>query len=170
MGRKPGKPAARCYTVLACLVLVVSLALLGAGMASWREGIELRGAVATGYIDVAFTGCTVAGESAAPSRAGAYPDDGGKRLLIFIRDAYPGYYAHLRYRLTNLGTIPVRCAARAAQVPPGLEVEIAQPDEATYRPGESREGDLYITVGAVQEEATYDFSLVLVFTQWNAGQ
>ena len=158
------------YNGLASLALVISLALLGAGMASYREGIELKGVVATGYIDMAFTGCAVAGESVAPSRAGAYPDDGGKRLLIFIRDAYPGYYAHLRYRLTNLGTIPVRCAARAAQVPPGLEVEIAQPDEATYRPGESREGDLYITVGAVQEEATYDFSLVLIFTQWNAGQ
>ncbi|MGB9804869.1 hypothetical protein, partial [Desulfofundulus sp.] len=90
---------------LICLAMVISLSALGVGFASWQDGVVFNGVVATGSIEPVFVYCTVEGESTAPGRAEAFVHGDGKKISIRVRDAYPGYCAHFRYRVANLGTV-----------------------------------------------------------------
>ncbi|WP_134642964.1 hypothetical protein [Ammonifex thiophilus] len=154
--------------ILATLVLLLNA--MGVGLAAWQEGLVMKGTVATGEIDPVFTRCEVAGESCAPSRARTWIVDGGKRLILEVQDAYPGYYVRFRYRVANLGTVPVRFVAEAHSANPAILIDLTQPTGIIDGRGNYLEGDLSLTVGAAEECKDYCFSVCLSFQQWNAGK
>lgn len=152
-----------------CIVLALSLGAVGVGYAAWQEGLAIGGTVATGDIDPVFTRCEVVGESCSPSRAAALVVADGKRVLIQVHDAYPGYYVRFRYRVTNQGTVPVRFETETHSTDPAVELELSAPAGVIDGRGGFREGDLSLTVGGAEESKTYDFTVELLFRQWNAG-
>jgi len=158
----------RCIDLI-CVALVLSLSVLGVGFASWRDGLQVVGTVATGTIDPVFTACDVVAESRSPGITSAVVVGSGNKINIQVHDAYPGYYAHLRYRLTNRGTVPVRYKTLTQSGSTGLDVRVEGPPGVIGR-GEIQEGDLILTVGSVEENSESNFSVELDFRQWNAAK
>ncbi|MDD4588481.1 MAG: hypothetical protein PHC60_08850 [Heliobacteriaceae bacterium] len=151
---------------LVCLALITSLGMVGVGFAAWQEGLVVQGTVGTGNIDPVFTKCELAGESCTPTRVQGDVANAGKSLNITFAEAYPGYYAHLTYRVTNEGTVPVRCETWVSCPASGLRVEHSFP-VAVLDGGSSQTGDLMVYVEAVEENKKYDFTAELIFKQWN---
>lgn len=151
-----------------CLAVIISFGAMGVGFAAWQEGMEVQGVVSTGEIDPVFSMCEVLSETCWPGRAQVLLQDGGKRLRIHIHDAYPGYHVHFRYRVTNLGTVPVRYVTEVYSASPALEVQLSVPEGVIAGYGDYREGDLWLTVNNVEEHANYDFYVSLSFQQWNS--
>lgn len=153
--------------ILLWVAVTLALGLLGVGFAAWQDGLTIRGTTATGNIDPAFTDCWVAGESVSPSQADVFVTDEGKRLVILIADAHPGYHADFGYLLTNRGSVPVRFETAWEASAPGLAVTNNLPYGVLEPDGGTAEGGLSVTVGDVEEESQYNFSLTLIFRQWN---
>jgi hypothetical protein len=141
---------------------------MGVGFSAWQDGVDINGVVSTGEIDPVFTLCEVAGESRAPGIAMVMPEDGGKRLGIYIQGAYPGYFAHFRYRISNLGTVPVCYETEVHGNTQAFDMDLSAPQGVICGQGDSGEGDLWLTVGNVEENSDYNFTVDLVFRQWNA--
>lgn len=154
------------YISILCLAMIISLSAVGVGFAAWHEGLDIRGVVSTGEMEPVFGSWVIAGESCSPSRADVWVEGEGKRLAVWVQDAYPGYYLHLRYAVTNLGTIPVQYETEISDSSPGLEVQMSAP-QGVIDIGESQEGELWLVASGVEEEREYDFTLLLGFRQWN---
>lgn len=109
------------------LALVLAFALLGAGYAAWTDHLEVNGTVTTGDIDVKFTKAESSdpGETVDPAslefeeehqkHVGATEveiSEDGKELIVTVSNAYPGYFAHIDFEVTNNGSVPVRLQSK----------------------------------------------------------
>ncbi|MCG9969324.1 hypothetical protein L9W92_15000 [Pelotomaculum terephthalicicum JT] len=156
----------RSYGIV-CIALAIALNTIGVGYAAWQNGLQVEGVVATGYIDPQFTSCAVV-ENCFPGRAEAMLDGQGKRLILQIYDAYPGYYAHFRFQVANQGTVPVSYTARIDNNTPEVAIRISDTQGIIGGAGGSQYGDLWLTVGNVDENSDYLFTVDLAFQQWDA--
>lgn len=181
----------RQYLGVLCLAVVISLSAMGVGFSAWQEDLQVEGAVATGNIDVVFTG------GPDDNCDNVYTDivDQGKRLVIDVTDAHPYYNRSFPFRLENTGTVPVRYEMHALSLyaDEGVEVYLVKEpqkgsedsgrrkkhrerhrsdsaDAGVLGPGEKAHGVLHIDLDRcrVQPDSDYDFTVELVFRQWNA--
>ena len=158
------------YIGVLCLAMVISLSAVGVGFGAWQEGRQVQGVVATGDIDPVFSRCKVVGESSSPGLANVELEGAGngKRLGIQLQGVRPGYYGHFRYWVKNKGTVPASYRIETINSDSAIEVTLSDPTGVVIGSGEEKVGDLWITVGEVEENTTYDFTVDLVFKQWNA--
>lgn len=150
------------YIGLICLALVLSLGAVGIGVAAWRGELAASGVVNTGNIDIVFDNCRVWGSNASTCIA-----SGGKKLIVDVDDAYPGYTAHFRYRVENWGTVPVKFRIEVSRKSPVLDIKGTFPRGVIGANGDGEQADLWLTVNDCDESATYTFEVNLVFSQWN---
>jgi hypothetical protein len=120
--------------------------------------------------------------------------DDKKQMNVFIKNAYPGYSAKIRYRIENQGTIPITCKVNCETVD-YVKVDIEEPGGTIYGFGDFREGVIDIELedgiekeinqnkeefmkkgGGAEEESMegidaesedYGFAIDLVFEQYN---
>ena len=120
------------------LILVLALGLLGGAYAAWHDALQAKGTVSTGTIDVQFTqaesndpgealdpSCPEGDEKHVGSTAVEIIDE-GKKLLVTIENAYPGYESEVYYCVVNYGTVPVKLQSKNVTIKgnaAGLEVE-----------------------------------------------
>lgn len=69
--------------------------------------------------------------------------DDRKHINIFIKDAYPGYSAKIRYKIENQGTIPITCKVSCDTVD-YITVDVEEPEGIIYGFGDYREGVINI--------------------------
>lgn len=69
--------------------------------------------------------------------------DDKKQMNVFIKNAYPGYSAKIRYRIENQGTIPITCKVNCETVD-YIKVNIEEPEGIIYGFGNHREGVIAI--------------------------
>lgn len=156
-------------TGIICTALILSLSTAGVSYANWQQGINIRGLIATGKIDPVFNNCRVVSESVC-GLAETRVEKNGKTIRISIQEAYPGYFARFRYKVTNKGTVPVLYKTTTGSPPPGIEVKISEPAGVIKGNGDSREGEITIAVNNVEEDCEYEFTTELSFWQWNASK
>ena len=65
--------------------------------------------------------------------------DDKKQMNVFIKNAYPGYSAKIRYKIENQGTIPITCKVNCDTVD-YIKVDIEEPEGIIYGFGDYREG------------------------------
>ncbi|MDF9409004.1 MAG: hypothetical protein A4E52_00553 [Pelotomaculum sp. PtaB.Bin013] len=153
--------------IIICVALAIALNAIGLGYAAWQNGLQFEGVVATGYIDPRFSSCEVL-ENCSPGRAKAVLEGQGKRLALHVHDAYPGYYARFRFQVTNQGTVPVGYTARINNDTPEVDIKVSDAQGIIGGAGGSQYGDLWLTVGNVDENSNYNFTVDLAFQQWDA--
>ncbi|MEW6770250.1 MAG: hypothetical protein AB1330_02535 [Bacillota bacterium] len=172
------------------LALVLSLALVGLGLAWWTDQLTIAGTVGTGEVDVVFTGAftdddgTVNDPSIDPSdpldpptydknvamKEAAISED-GKTLTCTITNGYPSYAPTTYFTITNTGTVPVRITAVTVTPPAGGEVEVTVPDLVgeVIDPEASLNGVCYQHVTeAAAENSSYTYTVTIDAIQWNA--
>lgn len=116
---------------LIALALVLSLGLMGAGLAYWNETLTISGTVATGDLDVEFTDvssndpsgsndpgqtmdvaeCIVTTDGPDGDGSSDPNDTGLDGITIDINNAYPCYSPVVSFTVKNCGSIPVKIAA-----------------------------------------------------------
>ncbi|MTV49999.1 hypothetical protein GJ688_13545 [Heliobacillus mobilis] len=155
------------HTEVICLALTVSFSVIGVGFGNWQQGLTIKGVVTTGEINPVFSECEVAGESVWPSRIeDCRITDGGKRLEIRLKDVTPDYRAHLKYEITNRGTVPVKVRTETENADEGVHLHVNNPN-GVIDGGHRKKGELVIEVGAVEENQDSSFTVDLDYIQWN---
>ena len=153
--------------------VVVFLCVIGIGYSNWDKGIGLSSFFSTGSMNVVFDSCEVL-EEKAPS-----PDEPadakvsnlkishkGKNLDFAIENAYPGYWATIKFKVINNGDIPVYC-----KLVTGVEsnlIKIDNPPKVLEANGGNGEGTFKITVPESETESTKcNLDLSLEYVQYN---
>lgn len=106
-------------TKFLALTLVVALALIGAGYAYWTDVLQINSTVKTGYLDVDFIDAqhetssewvevidnykTALGDG---NEAGYTPDK--DKIVLTIKNLYPGAWVKETVTIQNTGTMPVK--------------------------------------------------------------
>lgn len=156
------------YVGIMCLAFFLSLSAMGLGVAAWTEGLVVGGVVNTGNIDVAFDKCYVVKKHCSCDNGVSYSiTEDGKKLIISVSDAYSGYKAHLKYKVVNRGTVPVKLVTKESRSSPALKINDNMSEGIINGNGDGREANLFIVVGECEESSTYNFEVELVFGQWN---
>ena len=153
-----------------CMVLILCMNLIGVGYGFWTDGMDIEGVVSTGNIDPVFSKYELyelVEEGYPACSTDLRLDDGGKKLYIHIQDAYPGYSARIRFEITNQGTVPIICDMATDSIADCLSIRVNEPTGMIKGFGESKEGEVEITVGDVVQDESYEFTVNLLFEQWN---
>jgi hypothetical protein len=159
--------------------LIIVLNTAGVGYGNWNMDIKSQSVISTGGIDPVFVECEITEESereenekAAPEEAFAVIADEAeeevsyveisedkKRMDVYIKGAYPGYSAEIKYIIENQGTIPIQCRMGCGSID-GINVEIEEPEEVIYGFGDSAEGVIRIDLEKELEEKTEEYGEV----------
>ncbi len=147
------------------ITLTLALGMMGVGVAAWQVGIAVGGVISTGDIDPVF-------KSAEACKAGSvYISEDKKRISLSIEDAVPGEAYVFAYTIENRGSVPVKLALEDNQYDPeeiSLENEFTR--DSIGGNGSSANGTLTISLsGNASAETKYEFSMRLLFQQWNAA-
>lgn len=141
------------------LVLVLAFSALGIGYAHWSQTLYVEGSVETGSFGIGFTELTCAEKHVDPATGikqnGEYEGkdvadytcemvdlitingkSGYARGVVTITDAYPCYWMHMTFAVTNLGSIPVHFKELRISDPTGeLNFEWVTPPPASPATG-----------------------------------
>ena len=147
------------------MTLTLALGMMGAGMAAWQVGIVVGGVISTGDIDPIFKSVK------APEAGSVYISEGKKAITISIENAVPGEAYVFTYTIENRGSVPIKLALEDNQYDPK---EILLKNEFTRDSiggnGSIADGTLTISLGHnASFETKYEFSMKLLFQQWNAA-
>lgn len=155
------------------IAIILSIGIIGSAAASWTDLPLVNAAVATGNIDPVFTKAEeipqVNGWEAflnQDCQVSANIENNGKRLVINIDGAYPGYSTTILYEICNQGSVPVQFTTWL-EADDELQVVNSLTEGMLEGNNDAAQGELEIQVGAVEESELYDFELVLDFEQWN---
>jgi hypothetical protein len=113
---------------LLCMVLVLALGLMGAGLSYWTETLQIEGTVKTGELDACFIDYKAADNDAGDAADGygevsvkfydgpdsepaAAPIVDMSKCVITVKNAYPGYVATVALAIKNNGTLPAKVKA-----------------------------------------------------------
>lgn len=149
----------------ACILVALLINLLGVGYGYYSDILNLHGFVSTGNIDVVFDDCTVQDNNLQVSYTDARIDGNKKRLLVKIRDAYPGDNIDINYKAVNNGTIPVVSQVMLESEDPAIAIDIPNQNSYINGYGDSMNGNIRVTLGNVEEKKSYNFSIDLLFHQ-----
>lgn len=155
------------YVGILCTVLIMSLCLIGLGLAAWQENLGSIGSVHTGDVDVRFTSVSPSDNQKLEIDASISGD--GRTMSIFIDEVLKNDVIKLDYTVTNKGSVPVTYYTYA-QVEPDdnyLEVKNTFPSKVLARNGESADGKIMIKAGDVEEGKGYSLDIKVHFKQWN---
>ena len=96
------------------LVLILGLAVVGAGYAGWTQNLYINGTVSTGTVDVEWSAAdgTLLNDGTATGTAliSTVSADNDDMVTITVLNAYPGYTGSAELTATNTGSIPVTLA------------------------------------------------------------
>lgn len=172
------------------LALVLSLALVGLGLAWWTDTLTIAGSVETGEVDVLFTGAFTDDDGVVNDPL-IDPDDpldpptydknvamkeaviseDGKTLTCVITNGYPSYAPTTYFTITNTGTVPVKITGVTVTPPAGGEVQVTVPDlvDEVIDPDDSLDGVcIQHVTEAAAENSTYTYTVTINAVQWNA--
>lgn len=153
--------------MLLWLVLTSGFGLMGMSLAAFYDGLEVKGALVSGNIDLVFVSA-----SGVPSDRGSVAiANGGKHLSISIEQAQPGESFAIDYTVKNGGSIPVKFNLQSFSPVEDemLEVENSLPDNE-LGPGDEVSGRLTVLIrdiDSIEELTYYPFAVSLEFRQWN---
>jgi len=187
MVNKPSRPSTRkvkteMYDLgkITRVFMITALALLfiGGSYAMWSETLKVNVTVNTGEVDVKWSNWSVSESDhgkpwvANTSVSVAEYDNEGDAvtLAVTIDNAYPCYWANISLVVDNIGTIPVKLYDKniSGVNESALYVNLVTPGDTQIDPGESATYTLQIHVlQNAEERATYNFSVTLVFAQFN---
>ena len=119
------------------LTLVVALALMGAGYAAWMDVLKVDTTVKTGYLDVDFTGVKSETSSEWVEVTHNYItalNDGNEtgptadldKVVLKIRNLYPGAWVEETVTFENKGTMPVKVSDLMLTAAGGDEATLAR--------------------------------------------
>lgn len=159
------------------LLLVLSLAVVGAGYAAWTDQTTINGTVETGYLDTVFTSAVSndAGTAADPGQTvnvgkteATYSD---KEVVVAITNAYPGYNSKVDFTIKNQGTMPIKVTGIAVVNANGDKVDVTVSGISVgdqINPGATVSGKLTnVVTGAAEESANYSYTATVSVRQWN---
>lgn len=168
---------------LIALALVLSLGLLGVGLAQWTETLDISGSVATGELDAEFTSCSCSDSDEDMPNGGEVScvlsdgddtepasqiDDDTDVATITIDNAYPGYWAECTLTIHNNGSIPAKINLVTIDNS-NDEITVTLPtDPASTTIDPSKTVNLVIKVlvnGNAEELATYTFDVTVDVVQ-----
>lgn len=150
------------------IVLTVAFALLGVTVAAWQGGLSVRGISTTGYIDPVFTECDVRGTRGSGEVEVDVSSD-GKRISIFIWDAEPGFTSKFQVNIENRGSLPVWFHTNTYSRNTDVKVTDSLREGLLEAGGDTASGELLVSVdGNATADAGCDFSVEMVFKQWNS--
>lgn len=163
---------------LLALAIVLSLGLMGAGLAYWTETLTITGSVATGNLSVAYSNVVCADNESNPdvgtcSATITGENTDSETLVITITNAYPCYTCTVDFDILNDGSIPVDLGSLVLDLS-GLsgELDVTVSVETTANDlavDGVQAGQLTIHVTDVAaESSTYTFTATIVATQFNA--
>jgi hypothetical protein len=155
------------------LTVIVIIGVIAPAAASWTDTTVVDTVIATGNIDPVFT------QAEEMPRADGWDqllnrdchvstsiENDGKRLVINIDRAYPGFSTTIGYEICNQGSVPVVFSTQL-EADDELCVTNSLTEGRLDGNNDSAQGELEIQVGEVEESNIYDFELVLDFEQWN---
>ncbi|PUA33590.1 MAG: hypothetical protein B7O98_04005 [Zestosphaera tikiterensis] len=172
-------------SALTLLVLV-----LGAALAMWSETLKVNVKVETGEVKVKWSDWSCSDTGPDPQAEG-YNNKEGKdvascgieievkdnegnpiKLLVTLKNAYPGYSVDITLTVDNIGTIPVKLYDHKINanktVLSALSIDLPIPEDTQIDPDGSSTYTLHITVlQSAAESSTYTFEIELTFAQWN---
>lgn len=184
-----GRKALPVGTIL--IVLAVLLATVGVGYGLWSERLVVGGTVATGEVDVGFSGpytyewVFVDGDwELEPAEkdpfttctAGLYDydtaSDGLEGMTVTVAGAYPGYLCGVYFDVSNIGSVPVKITRPIADSgnPSFVILDGCYADWTQLEPGESGWCYFYTLFDnedQVPENATFTFHFDIEARQWN---
>lgn len=112
---------------LIALALVLSLGLVGVGLAQWTETLNIEGDVTTGEVDAGFTSFTCSADPDITVDSDMHDDDGDldfERATITVGNIYPCGNVDCTFVVTNLGSIPMKLAGVKIIDPQGGETTV----------------------------------------------
>lgn len=160
---------------LLCLVLVLALAVMGAGYAMWDKTLEIDGTVNTGQVNAVFTTAECDDVGIDPGHdkdvgSCSVTGAGTQRLTIIVDNGYPCYECTVDFTVDNTGTVPVKVQSLSAPgAPAAVTVSWTGLDVGDQiEPDEDEPGDIHIHVEQIADElAQYTFSAEIYLVQWN---
>jgi hypothetical protein len=163
MIRRKGRKHNFAQTAFIWIVLTIALSMIGAGAASWQDGLGIQGVVSTGEIDPVFTSVT------AVPQGETFIENNGKAISIIIEDVCPGDIISFEYTVENRGSIPLEFSTKVNNCDFGLVVTNTPEQGILGGNGGSAAGELTVQVekDGVEELTTYNFYLELFFRQWS---
>ncbi|TDA67758.1 MAG: hypothetical protein D9V47_09585 [Clostridia bacterium] len=163
---------------LLALIVVVSLGVIGVGLAAWTETITIAGSVTTGDINPDFT-------SASTDDPGTTIDPGTDKNVgmtevsfsadaatVTVTNAYPGYHSDVTLTVKNNGSVPIEITDYSIDSLPD-EISLTSSDSGlvpgtVIGAGESKSGTFTQTVNdGAAESSNYTYGITITAEQWN---
>jgi len=152
------------------LTIAALAVILGVAFATWTETATININAATGYIDLDFT--NVANTACSPYMTctpgtptnSAPGNDDPPSVDLTLSEAYPGATATFTIDVYNDGTVPVNVACYTSGDTEMLLVTLS-PANFYLDTSSSQTLTVSITVGDVDEEATYSVTVTCEYTQ-----
>jgi len=132
---------------LLSLALVLCLAVIGIGYASWTKDLYINGTVTTGTLDAVWVEAT-SWDSEPPEKDYSSitcvvdPSD-AQQLTVTVTNAYPCIDYYNQVQISNIGTIPLHITGIALEAPAFITAELLDANEMPptlplqLHPGES---------------------------------
>jgi predicted ribosomally synthesized peptide with SipW-like signal peptide len=155
------------------MTLMIALAGLGVGYASWTEQLTAGGSIQTGSIDVKMEDVEIGEDDPLEVGRCEYELTGDEKgINLIIQNAYPGYRCKPKFYLTNHGTVPAKVMSVNITNSSGefdLQSGGVLSDSSLLNPGIPMPATLDFQVSEnATEDGYYQFSVSIDIAQGNA--
>lgn len=146
-----------------CVVLIMSLALLGVTYSSWNQSFSIFGSISTGEVNLIVRDVALESSDSYDSLSFNANKTGNivdSVTMEVVSDSSP-FSTVLIFTVENSGTMPVVCEGIDSSAPDSVDAQLLESPERIY-PGQSADIKIKITKGYVEN---FEFSTFLRFVQ-----
>lgn len=148
-----------------CIISIIMLNAVGVGYAYFVNSLNINAVITTGTINPIFSYAKIVRENPETNSANVSISEDGKSMIIQAQNGLPGYSFYVNYNVRNNGSIPVTCKLLNNEIDSSIILDSQIPAGGIQSLGGIGEGSFKITLGNVERNKNYNFSINLFCQQ-----